>query len=136
MDEGKLNSSTMHTGIAPPHGFALSIFLSKRTHSMLGFLASASAAHAPEGPPPTTATLYFWPAAVESHSERHYVRDISTGCERILLSRKYFMLTKGTGSAGGGEEDERCEHFSVEGKCSCDVIVVALCLYCILYNCN
>ena len=64
MDEGRLNSSTMHTGMAPPQGFALSIFLSKRTHSMFGFLASASAAQAPDGPPPTTATLYFWPAAV------------------------------------------------------------------------
>ena len=75
MDEGKLNSSTMQTGIAPPHGFALSIFLSKRTHSMLGFLASASAAHAPEGPPPTTATLYFWPAAVVSYIEGICISD-------------------------------------------------------------
>jgi hypothetical protein len=49
----------MQTGIAPPHGLALSIFLSKRVHSILGFLASASAAHDPEGPPPTTATLNF-----------------------------------------------------------------------------
>ena len=63
IDDGRLNSSTMHTGMAPPHGFALSIFLSKRTHSIFGFLASASAAHAPDGPPPTTATLYFCPAA-------------------------------------------------------------------------
>ena len=71
MDEGKLNSSTMQTGIAPPHGLALSIFLSKRTHSMLGFLARASAAHAPDGPPPTTATLYFWPTAIVKSNSGH-----------------------------------------------------------------
>ena len=59
MDDGRLNSSTMQTGMAPPHGLALSIFLSKRMHSMFGFLARASAAQAPDGPPPTTATLYF-----------------------------------------------------------------------------
>ena len=64
IDDGRLNSSTMHTGMAPPHGLALSIFLSNRTHSMFGFLARASAAQAPEGPPPTTATVYFLPEAV------------------------------------------------------------------------
>jgi hypothetical protein len=44
-------------------GLALSILRSKRMHSMLGFLANASAAHAPEGPPPSTATLYLVPGA-------------------------------------------------------------------------
>ena len=44
------------------HGLALSILRSKRTHSMLGSLANASAAQAPEGPPPRTATLNLAPA--------------------------------------------------------------------------
>ena len=47
----------MQTGIAPPQGLALSILRSKIVHSILGFLANDSAAHDPEGPPPTTATL-------------------------------------------------------------------------------
>ena len=82
ISEGRENSSTMHTGMAPPQGLALSIFRSNKTHSILcknlnkkhfiwlkrcvhilskhtGFLAKASAAHAPEGPPPITATLNF-----------------------------------------------------------------------------
>ena len=105
-----MNSSTMQTGIAPPHGFALSIFLSKRTHSMLGFLASASAAHAPEGPPPTTATLYFWPAAVVSYIEGICISDECIGRVLGILSHNNFLLTKGAGSASGGEEDERGEH--------------------------
>jgi hypothetical protein len=54
----------MHNGIAPPHGLALSILRSMSTHSILGFLASASAAQDPDGPPPTTATLYFAAGAV------------------------------------------------------------------------
>jgi hypothetical protein len=49
----------MHKGIAPPHGFALSNFRSKRKVSIPFSWAKTSAAHAPEGPPPTTATLYF-----------------------------------------------------------------------------
>jgi hypothetical protein len=44
---------------------ALSIFLSKRTVSIPFSCAKISAAHAPEGPPPTTATLYFIERAVE-----------------------------------------------------------------------
>ena len=58
-DSGKSNSPTMHSGIAPPHGFALSIFRSKNTVSMFFSCAKISAAQAPEGPPPTTAILYF-----------------------------------------------------------------------------
>ena len=57
--DGKPNSSIMHTGIAPPHGLALSNLRSNKVHSMFGFLAIASAAHEPDGPPPTTATLNF-----------------------------------------------------------------------------
>lgn len=59
ISEGKLNSSTIHTGIAPPQGLALSNFLSNIMHSIDGFCASISAAHEPAGPPPTTATLNF-----------------------------------------------------------------------------
>ena len=53
---GRLNSSIMQTGIAPPHGLALSILRSNNVHSILGLAANASAAQAPEGPPPITAT--------------------------------------------------------------------------------
>lgn len=81
IEEGKLNSSTMHTGMAPPQGLALSIFLSNSTHSMLGFLARASAAQAPDGPPPTTATLYFWPAA---EVEKDHELDLGE-CSRCQL---------------------------------------------------
>lgn len=49
----------MHTGIAPPHGLQLSILRSNIIVSILGFCAKISAAHAPDGPPPTIATLYL-----------------------------------------------------------------------------
>lgn len=55
----------MQTGIAPPQGFALSIFRSKIIHSMFGFLAKASAAQDPAGPPPMTATLNLFATASE-----------------------------------------------------------------------
>ncbi len=58
-DSGKSNSPIMQSGIAPPHGFALSIFLSKNTVSIFFSWAKISEAQAPDGPPPTTATLYF-----------------------------------------------------------------------------
>ena len=58
-DSGKSNSPTIQSGIAPPHGFALSIFRSKNTVSIFFSCANISAAQAPDGPPPTTATLYF-----------------------------------------------------------------------------
>ena len=45
--------------MAPPHGFALSILRSKNTVSIFCSCAKISAAQAPDGPPPTTATLYF-----------------------------------------------------------------------------
>merc|ERR1719440_1570986 len=57
MVSGRANSSTMQSGMAPPHGLQLSILRSKRVVSTLGALAKISAAHAPEGPPPMTATL-------------------------------------------------------------------------------
>ena len=59
------NSPIMHRGMAPPQGLALSILRSKRTVSTFFSLAKISAAHAPEGPPPTTATLYFMSRDVE-----------------------------------------------------------------------
>ena len=46
----------MHRGIAPPHGFALSNFLSK-SQVLIPDLASVSAVQEPLGPPPITATL-------------------------------------------------------------------------------
>lgn len=60
-----IHSHNFKTGL-PPQGLALSIFLSKRVHSMLGLLPRASAAQAPAGPPPTTATLNFCGAAVSN----------------------------------------------------------------------
>ena len=56
---GRSNSPTMQSGMAPPHGLALSSLRSKRTVSIPFSWAKISAAQAPEGPPPTTATLYF-----------------------------------------------------------------------------
>ena len=56
---GRLNSPTIQSGMAPPQGFALSSFRSNRTVSILFSCAKISAAQAPDGPPPTTATLYF-----------------------------------------------------------------------------
>mmetsp|Transcript_13886 Transcript_13886/g.35440 ORF Transcript_13886/g.35440 Transcript_13886/m.35440 type:complete len:202 (+) Transcript_13886:974-1579(+) len=55
---GRSNSSTMQSGIAPPQGLQLSIFRSISVTSMPA-CASVSAAHAPAGPPPTTATRSF-----------------------------------------------------------------------------
>ena len=52
------------------HGLALSILRSKRTHSMLGFLANASAAQAPDGPPPRTATLNFVPTMATGSKQK------------------------------------------------------------------
>merc|ERR1719183_311724 len=56
---GKSNSPIIQSGIAPPHGLALSIFLSNKTVSIPFSWAKISAAQAPDGPPPITATLYF-----------------------------------------------------------------------------
>ena len=56
IDSGRSNSETIHNGIAPPHGFALSSFLSK-IQVLIPALAKISAAHDPLGPPPITATL-------------------------------------------------------------------------------
>ena len=56
---GKPNSPIIQSGMAPPHGFALSILRSKKTVSIFFSCAKISAAQAPDGPPPTTATLYF-----------------------------------------------------------------------------
>ena len=50
-------------GLLCYQGLALSILRSNKMHSMFGFVARASAAHAPEGPPPITATLYLVPGA-------------------------------------------------------------------------
>lgn len=60
---GRSNSPTMQRGMAPPHGLALSSLRSKRTVSMPFSCAKISAAQAPAGPPPTTATLYFMQSA-------------------------------------------------------------------------
>ena len=59
ISDGRSNSSTMHRGIAPPHGLALSILRSMMYVSMFGSWAQISAAQAPDGPPPMTATRYF-----------------------------------------------------------------------------
>lgn len=62
---GKSNSPTMQRGMAPPHGLALSSFRSNKTVSIPFSCAKISAAQAPAGPPPTTATLYFMDKAVD-----------------------------------------------------------------------
>ncbi len=63
------NSPIMHRGMAPPHGFALSILRSNSTVSTFFSFAKISAAHAPDGPPPTTATLYFMSREVEDDDD-------------------------------------------------------------------
>ena len=59
LSSGMSNSPIMQRGMAPPQGLALSILRSKRTVSIPFSWAKISAAQAPAGPPPTTATLYF-----------------------------------------------------------------------------
>lgn len=49
------NSSSMHSGMAPPHGLAVAGLRSKRKVSIPP-VAKASAAEDPAGPPPITAT--------------------------------------------------------------------------------
>merc|ERR1719230_664871 len=56
ISSGRSNSPTMHSGMAPPQGLQLSSLRSIIYVSIPAF-ASVSAAHAPEGPPPTTATF-------------------------------------------------------------------------------
>ena len=99
-DSGKSNSPTMHSGIAPPHGFALSIFLSKNTVSIFFSWAKISAAQAPDGPPPTTATLYFISNMVDDETlvmdrptklDDIVKADADTAIEAITAS-EYFMV--------------------------------------------
>ena len=61
ISSGKSNSPTIHRGIAPPHGLQLSILRSTRKVSQPP-LAKVSAAHAPAGPPPMTATRSLRPS--------------------------------------------------------------------------
>ncbi|KAJ0585729.1 hypothetical protein HanHA89_Chr05g0204041 [Helianthus annuus] len=63
ISNGRSNSPTMHNGIAPPQGFALSILRSMRMVSIPP-LARVSAAAPPAGPPPTTATRRFRPVSL------------------------------------------------------------------------
>ena len=99
-DSGKSNSPTMQSGIAPPHGFALSIFLSKNTVSIFFSWAKISAAQAPDGPPPTTATLYFISNIVDDETlvmdrptklDDIVKADADTAIEAITAS-EYFMV--------------------------------------------
>lgn len=60
MSNGKSNSPTIQSGMAPPQGLQLSSFLSIRNVSMPP-LANVSAAEPPAGPPPTMATRRFRP---------------------------------------------------------------------------
>lgn len=99
-DSGKSNSPTMQSGIAPPHGFALSIFLSKNTVSIFFSWAKISAAQAPDGPPPTTATLYFISNMVDDETlvmdrptklDDIVKADADTAIEAITAS-EYFMV--------------------------------------------
>jgi hypothetical protein len=64
----------MHKGMAPPQGLALSNLRSNMTVSMFFSWAKISAAHAPAGPPPTTATLYFM-----LREEEDAIGDLVTG---------------------------------------------------------
>jgi hypothetical protein len=69
----------MQRGMAPPQGLALSSFRSNKTVSIPFSCAKISAAQAPDGPPPTTATLYFMQRAEEESVE---------GTERLFPSNE------------------------------------------------
>mmetsp|Transcript_45815 Transcript_45815/g.102792 ORF Transcript_45815/g.102792 Transcript_45815/m.102792 type:complete len:203 (+) Transcript_45815:1301-1909(+) len=75
MSVGKLNSSNMQRGMAPPHGLQLSNFLSIKKVSMPA-CARVSAAHAPPGPPPTTATRSLRPPGTGMRSLRKALRTV------------------------------------------------------------
>mmetsp|Transcript_4970 Transcript_4970/g.18631 ORF Transcript_4970/g.18631 Transcript_4970/m.18631 type:complete len:305 (+) Transcript_4970:1084-1998(+) len=61
ISSGRSNSPTMHRGMAPPQGLQLSILRSMRKVSQPP-LARVSAAQAPAGPPPMTATRSLRPS--------------------------------------------------------------------------
>jgi hypothetical protein len=56
---GRLNSPTMHSGIAPPQGLALSSLRSNMTVLMPFSCAKISVAQASDGTPPMTETLHL-----------------------------------------------------------------------------
>ena len=81
ISDGRSNSSTMHRGMAPPQGLALSNLRSMMYVSMFGSLAQTSAAHAPLGPPPITATRYFISTFAAA------VRGAASGSEFLCATR-------------------------------------------------
>lgn len=56
-----LNSSSMHSGMAPPQGFAVVGGLRSKRNVSMPPEAKASAAEDPAGPPPITAARSFLP---------------------------------------------------------------------------
>lgn len=58
---GMLNSSSMQSGMAPPHGLAVVGGLRSRRKVSMPPVARASAAEEPAGPPPITAARSFRP---------------------------------------------------------------------------
>ena len=128
VDSGMLNSPIMQRGMAPPHGLALSIFLSNRTVSMLFSWAKISAAHAPEGPPPTTATLYFMSKEEEAEAvqwetpllrKEDGVNDATVPTRRGAMT--CFMLEIEGGEIGGEEKWMMCENRDEKSEPMVDV---------------
>ena len=91
---GMSNSPTIQSGMAPPHGLALSSLRSNMTVSIPFSWAKISAAHAPEGPPPTTATLYFISKAEEDLGTFMEVFPMKEEVEKALAVAKPATATR------------------------------------------
>ena len=111
---GISNSPIIHNGIAPPHGFALSILRSNNTVSTFFSWANISAAHAPDGPPPTTATLYFMSNVVEEEED-----------DEVVVERRFPVKDDGVNAAA--EPKRREESTSFIGD---NLVVVGEVRYC------
>ena len=89
ISSGKSNSPTIHRGIAPPHGLQLSILRSTRKVSQPP-LAKVSAAHAPAGPPPMTATRSLRPSRAFPSSYSSQILDLIF-CETVFFFGETFV---------------------------------------------
>jgi hypothetical protein len=114
-DSGKSNSPIIQSGMAPPQGLALSILRSKKTVSIFFSCAKISAAQAPEGPPPTTATLYFisnivvdvTPDTAGFPRKLEAVKADTVATQALRVARKNFMMYNDKEERGSSRCDGR-----------------------------
>lgn len=106
----------MQSGMAPPHGLALSILRSNMTVSIPFSWAKISAAQDPAGPPPTTATLYFisneevdWTALVIEvfPMNAELVKALATVAKPATATRVNFILFEVVVEVEGEETNEQ-----------------------------